>query len=370
VGLRDARERREACRKQVANGIDPSANRKAVNSARADKAENSFEVIAREWLYKFIDPMSASHKKRVYARFENDVFPRIGGRPIAEITPPELLSMLRRVENRDADDTAHRILGSCGQVFRYGISTGRCERDISHDLRGALSPLVEKNFAAATEPAQIAGILRAIDGYKGTFIVQSALRLAPLVFVRPGELRTAKWADIDLNEAEWLLTLSKQRTSKKGASDQPVDEKLFVPLSRQSLEILRELYPLTSKGTYVFPGARTDKRPMSENAVLAAMRRMGIGKDEMCGHGFRATARTIIAQNLHIRQDLIEQELGHQVIDPNGRAYNRTTFLPERRLMLQVWADYLDELKDGGEMRPKKEERVTDIRSIMVGNYD
>jgi integrase len=202
VGLKDARERREACRKQIANGIDPSANRKAVNSARADRAENSFEVIAREWLGKFIDPLSASHRKRVYARFQNDVFPRIGRRPIAEITPPELLSMLRRVEDRDADDTAHRILGSCGQVFRYGISTGRCERDISHDLHGALNPLVENHFAAATEPAQIAEILRVLDGYKGTSIVQSALRLAPLVFVRPGELRTAKWVDVNLDDAE------------------------------------------------------------------------------------------------------------------------------------------------------------------------
>ncbi len=229
---------------------------------------------------------------------------------------------------------------------------------------------MEDHFAVATEPAQIAEVLRAIDGYKGTFIVQSALRLAPLVFVRPGELRRAKWTEFDLDESEWMLKLSKQKTSKRRVSDKPGDDTLIVPLSRQALEILVDLYSLTGKGAFVFPGARTNTRPMSENAVLAALRRLGIPKEDMCGHGFRATARTILSEKLHIKEDLIEHEFGHQVIDTNGRAYNRTSFLPERQLMMRSWADYLDKLKVGDKACLKKARCLSDIRSIMVRNYD
>ena len=367
VSLATAREEREKCRKQLAQGIDPGVARKAQKAARATGAANSFEVISREWLKEYIDPKSASHSKRVYARFENDIFPYLGKRPIAEITPTELLDVIRKIEDRDAKDTAHRTFGSCGQVFRYGVATGRCERDITADLRGALKPVEEQHFAAVTKPEEIGGILRAIDGYKGTFVVRSAFRLAPLVFVRPGELRNAKWQDIDLNEAEWLLELSKVDASKPRRED--VDDYLVVPLSRQAVEILTVLHALTGDDMYVFPGARDRNRPMSENAILTAMRRMGITKDEMCGHGFRATARTILAQQLHIRPDLIEHELGHQVIDPNGRAYNRATFLPERRLMMQVWADYLDKLKSRKVVPALKPKPITDIRAIMVPGY-
>ena len=309
-------------------------------AARAGNAADSFEVVAREWLKTYVDSKAESYRKRVYARFENDIFTQLGKRPIADITPTELLGVIKKIEDRGASDTAHRTLGSCGQVFRYGISTGRCERDVAADLRGALKPVEERNFAAVTAPSEIGGILRAIDGYTGTFVVRSAFRLAPLVFVRPGELRKAKWQDIDLDEATWLLELSKVDDSKGRRDD--VDKYLIVPLSSQSVEILRGLHALTGGDIYVFPGARGRNRPMSENAILTATRRMGISKDEMCGHGFRATARTVLAQELHIRPDLIEHELGHQVIDPNGRAYNRATFLPERQLMMQGWADYLD----------------------------
>lgn len=229
---------------------------------------------------------------------------------------------MRRIEDRDALETAHRALSNCGQVFRYAVATGRVERDPSGDLRGALPPVKGEQFAATTEPKRVADILRAMDGYEGTLTVRSALRLAPLVFVRPGELRKAEWADIDLEAAEWRYTVTKTNMQH------------IVPLSRQAVDILGELQPLTGRGRFVFPGARSDARPMSDNAILAAMRRMGIGKEEMSGHGFRAVARTILDEVLGVRPDYIEHQLAHAVRDPNGRAYNRTAHLPERRKLM------------------------------------
>lgn len=334
VGLKDARERRDAARKLLADGIDPSENRKAQRLARSDRAANSFEVVAREWFAKYSDTWSDMHGDRTLRRLERDIFPWIGGKAIAEIAAPELLAVIRRIEVRGALETAHRALANCGQVFRYGVATGRCDRDHSGDLRGALPPVKGEHFAATTDPKRFGEILRAMDGYEGTFPVRCALRLAPLVFVRPGELRKAEWADIDLDKAEWRYTVTKTKTPH------------IVPLSRQALEILRELRPLTGNGRYVFPGARSNRRPMSDNAVLAAMRRMGIDKDEMSGHGFRAVARTILDEVLGVRPDYIEHQLAHAVRDPNGRAYNRTAHLEARREMMQLWADYLDELKE------------------------
>ncbi len=367
VSLAAARQARDECRRQIHLGIDPGVSRKAKKEARTGRAANSFEVVAREWLKQYIDPKAESHRKRVYARFVNDVFPQIGSRPIEEITAKELLTVIRKIEDRGAGDTAHRTLGSCGQVLRYAISTARCQRDVAADLRGALEPVAENNFAAVTKPEEVAGILRAIDAYRGTFVVRSALRLAPLVFVRPGELRTAKWQDIHLEQQQWCLKLSKRDTSKSRRTD--IDDHLIVPLSRQAMEILWGIHALTGDGVYVFPNARDRERPMSENAILAALRQLGIPGDQMCGHGFRATARTILAQDLKIREDLIEQELGHQVSDPNGRAYNRATFLPERCLMMQHWADYLDELKSGKNVTMIEPKPITDIRAIMVPGY-
>jgi integrase len=338
ITLKKARVNRDKCRETLVNGVDPSENRKAMKSSKTERAANSFEVVAREWLGRFIDPMSESHRKRVYARFENDVFPQIGGRPITEITPKELLETVRRIEKRGAPDSAHRTLGSCGQVFCYGVATGRCERDVSHDLRGALAPVIESHFAAATDPEDLAGILRTIDGYNGTLTVSSALRLAPLVFVRPGELRKAEWKDIDLDAATWSFEASKRRGNTEVKFH-------IVPLARQGLDILRELHSHTGDCRFLFPCARSRMRPMSDNAVLGALRRMGIDKEEMSGHGFRAAARTILDEVLHVRPDYIEHQLAHNVLDPNGRAYNRTKFLPERRQMMQQWADYLDKLK-------------------------
>ncbi len=340
VSLKDARDRRDAARKLLADGIDPSENRKAQKSARSDRAANSFEVVAREWFAKYSATWASSHGDRILRRFERDIFPWIGGRPIAEIAAPELLAVVRRIEGRGALETAHRALGNCGQVFRYAVATGRAERDPSGDLRGALPPVKGEHFAATTDPKRVADILRAMDGYQGTLTVQCALKLAPLVFVRPGELRKAEWADIDLDAAEWRYTVTKTNTPH------------IVPLSTQAVDILRELHPLTGGGRFAFPGARSNGRPMSDNAILAAMRRMGIGKEEMSGDGFRAVARTILDEVLGVRPDYIEHQLAHAVRDPNGRAYNRTAHLPERRKMMQQWSDYLDKLKAGAEVIP------------------
>jgi integrase len=335
VSLKDARDSREECRKMLASGVDPSENRKARKSASSDRASNSFEVVTREWFAKFSSGWAASHSGRILEFFERDVFPWLGDRAISDVTAKDLLGIIRRIEGRGALDTAHRARGRCGQVLRYAVATGRCDRDPSVDLRGALPAAKGGHFAATTEPAKLAGILRAMDGYQGEVTVRCALRLAPLVFVRPGELRAAKWKDIDFDAAEWRYVVTKTKVAH------------IVPLSRQAITILRELKPLTSNGAYVFPGARTRLRPMSDNAILAAMRRMGIGKEEMSGHGFRAVARTILDEVLGFRPDYIEHQLAHAVRDPNGRAYNRTAHLAERKKMMQEWADYLDKLKAG-----------------------
>jgi len=337
VSLKDARGRRDAARKLLADGIDPGANRKAQKLVKKDRAANSFEVVTREWFAEFSPNLAIRHAQRVIRRFERDIFPWIGGRPIVDVTAPELLSVVRRIEGRGALGTAHRALGNCRQVFRYAVATGRCTRDPSGDLRGALPPANSDHFASVTEPVQVAALLRALDGYQGTLVVACALRLAPYVFVRPGELRKAEWTDIDLDAAEWRYTVSKTNTAH------------IVPLATQAVAILREIHALTGTGRYVFPGARSNSRPMSDNAILAAMRRMGVSKDEMSGHGFRAMARTILDEVLGVRPDFIEHQLAHAVKDPNGRAYNRTSHLPERREMMQQWADYLDKLRIGTE---------------------
>ena len=337
VSLKDARERCDEARRLLANKIDPGELRKAEKAARAERNTNSFEAIACEWYTRHQPNWSTGHAKRVINRLEKDVIPRIGSKPIADITAPQLLETLRRIEERGALETAHRLLGFCSQVFRYAIATGRAKYNPSNDLRGALPPVKGKHFASVTEPEQVGKVLRALEGYAGTLPVRCALRLAPLVFVRPGELRHAQWEDIDLENAEWRYLVTKTETQH------------IVPLSKQAVEILQELKPLTGNGRYVFPSARSPKgdRPMSDNAILAAMRCMGISKEEMSGHGFRAMARTILDEVLEFRPDYIEHQLAHRVRDPNGRAYNRTAHLSERCKMMQVWADYLDGLKAG-----------------------
>jgi integrase len=343
VSLSQARERRDAARKQVADGIDPGQARKALKAAKVQD-ENTFEVVAREWFGKFSVNWAPSHAGKIKTRLEKDLFPYIGERPIIDIKAPELLMVLRRIESRGAIDTAHRARTNCGQIFRYAVATGRAERDPAADLRGALPPTKEKHLPAITDPEKAAGLLRAIDGYQGSFVTRCALKLAPLVFVRPGELRQMEWAEIDLEAAEWNIPAKKMK----------MGEPHLVPLSKQAVDILREIQPLTGAGRYVFPSPRTSKRPMSDNCILSALRRMGFEKSEMTGHGFRAMARTILDEVLHIRPDYIEHQLAHAVRDPNGRAYNRTAHLQERRKMMQTWADYLDYLKAGAKVIPLK----------------
>jgi integrase len=343
VSLKAAREKLADFRKLLASGVDPGENRKATKAASADRSANSFEVVAREWYDKHANTWAPNHSKRVKQLFERDLFPQIGSKPIISVTGPELLAVLRKIESREAVDTAHRARGYCGQIFRYAVATGRAERDPSADLRGALAPAVGSHFAAVTEPKRVAELLRIMDGYDGSPVVKAALRLAPLVFVRPGELRTAQWADIDLDAAEWRFITSKTKTPH------------IVPLSSQAIAILKELQPRTGEGRYVFPSARTNARPMSDNAVLAAFRRSGIETDEMSGHGFRAMARTILDEVLGFRADILEHQLAHAVRDPNGRAYNRTAHLTDRKKMMQEWADYLDKLKEDVKVIPFKQ---------------
>ena len=327
VSLKDVRVRRDAARKHLADGIDPGEHRKAVKAEIIERATNSLEAVTREYVRIKGATWVPVYGERMLRRFERDVFPQIGAKPIAEIKPVELLAVLRKIEARGAIETAHRARGDCGQVFRYAIATGRAERDIAADLVGALKPKQTKHFPSVTEPAQVAGLLRALDGYQGSFVVMSAMRLAPLVFVRPGELRHAEWKDIDLDAAEWRHTVTKTKTDH------------LVPLAFQAVAILRELHLMTGTGRFVFPGGRSNGRPMSDNAVLAAMRRSGIPADEMTGHGFRAMARTILDEVLGFPPDFIEHQLAHSVRDPNetfvvalvqGQVTERNSRLTER----------------------------------------
>ncbi len=340
VGLKEARGRRDEARKLLAGDIDPGEHRKAQKAAKLERASNSFETVAREWFAKHSLNWATTHADKIIQRLEKDVFPWLSGKPIAEITAPELLTVLRRIENRGALDTAHRARQNCGQVFRYAVATGRCERDPSGDLRGALAPAKHKHFAAITDPLAVGELLRAIDGFQGTFIVQCALKLAPLFFARPGELRKAEWQQFDLEKGEWRYFVTKTKSEH------------LVPLSSQAVAILQELHPLTSTRKFVFPG-RDPQKPMSEAAVNAALRRMGYDiKTEITGHGFRAMARTILHEELGIKPEVIEHQLAHRVPDALGTAYNRTKFLTERRKMMQQWADYLEKLKAGPEIIP------------------
>ena len=339
VPLALARERRDNARKLLAQDIDPSANKKAAKAASNEKASNSFEVIAREWLATYMADKTESHTGRIARRFELYLFPWIGNKPIADLTAPEILQHIRRIQAQNKLETAHRTLQAAGQVFRYAVQTGRALRDVTADLKGALPSPTVKHMAAFTEPSQVAELLRAIDGFTGTLTVQTALRLAPLVFVRPSELRTAKWTDIDLDAAEWRYRVSKTQTDH------------LVPLSRQAVHLLQEIHPVSGHGEFVFMGGHDPKKPMSDAALNAALKRMGYDtQTQITGHGFRAMARTILHERLNIDPHIIEHQLAHRVPDALGAAYNRTKFIEQRCAMMQQWADYLDELKAGAKI--------------------
>lgn len=337
ITLNQARARLAEARRLLADGTDPGAQRKADKLAAAESAASTFEAVALEWHGKQSEVWTASHAELVLRILNRYLFPSIGARPIAELNAPEVLRALRPIEIRGALETAHRGRTIASQVFRFGIATGRCDRDPASDLRGALAPLKVTHHPTITEPARVGELLRAIDGYSGTLISRCALRLLPLVFTRPGELRAMEWAEINLAGAVWEIPAGKM----KMRADH------IVPLSSQALAILAEIQPLTGGGRYVFPSERSTAQPMSENTINAALRRLGYSKDEIVGHGFRAMARTLLDEVLGFRVELIEHQLAHEVKDPLGRAYNRTKHLDERGRMMQAWADYLDGLKAG-----------------------
>ena len=335
VGLKDARKGRDEARELLSRGVEPNAHRRAIRATAVLGAAETFEALAREWWEsvhtKQVEP---THSSRNLRRLEMHAFPTLGRRPVADIAPRDLLETLRRVAETGKDETAHRLLSLCGKIFRYGVATDRAERDITVDLRDSLPTSSVRHHAAIVSPEEIGALLRAIDGYGGYPVARSALKLAPLVFVRPGELRQAEWKDFDLNMAEWDFAPSK--------GGQP----LVLPLACQAIEILVEMKSLSGRGRYVFPSMRGNSRPMSENTITGALHTLGY-KGLMTGHGFRAMARTVLAERLDFAPEYIEQQLGHAVRDPNGRAYNRTTYLEQQREMIQAWADYLDTLRKG-----------------------
>lgn len=345
VSLAKARKRREIAREQLAEGIDPGVAKREERQAKADAAANTFEAVARVWLTKTAAKRAEVTQLRITTLLEKDVFPFIGSMPITAIKPRDVLDKsVRKIEARGSIDTAHRAKQICGQIFRYAVAIGMAERDITTDLRGALEAIPESHFSAITEPKQAGELLRSIFDYSGHPCTVAALKLSAMVFVRPGELRTAEWTEIDLDAAEWRIPGSKMKMG--------IDH--LVPLSTQAVAVLRSVHPLTGHGNYVFPSLRTGERPMSENTVNAALRGLGYSKEVHTAHGFRALARTIMDEVLGERVDLIEHQLAHAVKDPNGRAYNRTAHLPARREMMQRWSDYLDKLRVGAEVIPFK----------------
>jgi integrase len=341
VSLAAARTARAEARAQLAKGIDPAAAKQDAKRAPATEAEHTFRAVAEEWLLKTADRAPKTTQK-ITGWLNNDLYPAIGGMPVAEIRPRDVLAAVRQVEARGALDSAGRMLQLCGQIFRYAIAATLIEVDVTSGLRGALATPVIEHHAAITDPVRVGGLMRAIEGYEGHHSVVGALRMAPLVFVRPGELRTAEWVEIDLDAAEWRIPAPKMKMKIEH----------IVPLSAQALAILRHLKPLTGAGRFVFPGLRSSSTCISDAAVNAALRALGYSKEVMTGHGFRAMARTIMDEVMGERVDLIEHQLAHVVKDVNGRAYNRTTHLAARREMMQRWADYLDGLKRGADIIP------------------
>jgi integrase len=343
TGLADAREKRAAARRLLAAGVDPGEQRKAMKTAGEERAANSFAVVAAEWLALQKSRMAIATLEKAQWTFDELLNPWIGNRPIAEIEAPELLKLLRRIEDRGAHETAHRTKQRAGQVFRYAIATSRAKHDPTADLRGALAPVVSTSRAAITDPVKVGDLLRAIDTYQGSLVTKCALRLAPLVFVRPGELRKAEWAEIDLDGAQWRIPAARMK----------MREEHVVPLAPQAVAILRELHPLTGRGQYVFPSYRGKARMMSENTVNAALRYMGFDKDTMTGHGFRAMASTRLNE-MGWPPDVIERQLAHAERNKVRAAYNRAQYLDERTRMMHAWAEYLDGLRAGADVVPIK----------------
>ena len=347
VGAKDARKARDAAKLQKSNGVDPVQVRKVEKLKALTPAANTFKATALEWYAMKLDSWSSHYAIREKRNLEKDLFPFLGMRDIAYIQPIELLATVRRVEERGALDVAHRVLTTAGQVWRYAVATGRTPRDITADIRGALKPHHGKHFAAITDPLKLGELIRVIRGYQGGPIVRAALQLAPMLFQRPGELRAAEWAEFDLDAAMWTIPAARMKRSVDGKRNGHPHQ---VPLPTQAVEILRKLHPLTGHGTLLFHGERSHERPISDNTLRAALLTLGYGPDAQSVHGFRATARTLLAEELNIDPLVIEAQLAHAVKDANGRAYNRTQYLKHRTAMMQQWADYLDKLAAGGDV--------------------
>ena len=334
VSLKMARDRRDEAKSLLAQDIDPGEHKKDLKKLSVALTENTFEAVGREWHAKTCGLWEEKRTKAVLSHLEKNLFPFIGKMPIATIKAPDLLAVAKRIEDRGALYYSHAVMQTCGRVFRYAIATGKAEHDITADLRGALKPHKAKHFASITDPRQVGQLLRAIDGYQGDFVTACALKLAPLVFVRPSELRCAVWTEFDLPNAEWRIPADRMK----------MGEQHIVPLSRQALELFEDLHKVTGGGKYLFPSVRTGSRPMSDNTLNAALRRLGYAREEMTGHGFRSMASTLLNE-LGWNRDAIERQLAHGDRDSVRASYNFAEFLPERRKMMQAWADYLDELR-------------------------
>ena len=351
IGAKVARKARDAAKLQKSDGRDPVQVRKVEKLRALTPAGNTFKATALEWYAMKLDSWSSHYAIREKRNLEKDLFPFLGERNIGEIEAIELLATVRRVEERGALDVAHRVLTTAGQVWRYAVATGRAQRDVSADIRGALKPHHGKHFAAITDPIKLGELIRVIRGYQGGPIVRAALQLAPMLFQRPGELRAAAWAEFDLDAALWTIPSVRMKRSVQGKQNGDPHQ---VPLPMQAVEILRKLHPLTGHGALVFHGERSHDRPISDNTLRAALLTLGYGPDTQSVHGFRATARTLLAEELNIDPLVIEAQLAHAVKDANGRAYNRTQYMKHRAGMMQQWADYLDKLARGADVIPFK----------------
>lgn len=339
TGLKLARTKLDEARRLLAEGVDPAEHRKITKAAGTDATADSFEAVALEWLTKNSHVWTEDHGEKIKRRLQRDLFPWLGKIPVGDVTPALLLTTLRRIEARGRIETAHRALQNCSQIFRYAVATGRAASDPSRDLRGALPPVKPKHHASITDVKGVAQLLRDLDGYQGSFVTACALRLAPMLFVRPGELRKAEWSEFDLDAAEWRIPAAKMKARVQH----------IVPLALQAIITLRELQALSGRSKYVFPGLRSVHRPMSENTVNAALRRLGYSSDQMTGHGFRSIASTMLnEQGWH--RDAIERQLAHGERDSVRAAYNYAEHLPERRKMMQAWANYLDSLRGAAQV--------------------
>jgi integrase len=344
INLKTAREKHQEARELLARGVDPSEYKQQAKAEQIAITENTFEAIALEWFSKFSKDWAESYSIKLISRFKNDVFPWLGNRPIATIEPPEILKCLKRVEERGALDSAHRIKRNIGQVFRYAVATGRAQRDQTADLKGSLPPTKKTNLAAIIDPLRVGGLMRDIQAYEGHLTTRTALQFSAYLFQRPNEIRSMEWSEIDINKALWSIPANKMKMRQPH----------LVPLPKQCLELLEEIRPLTGHRRYVFPSMTDSTKPMSNNTIRQALRRMEYSKEDMTAHGFRAMARTILEEVLEVNPVYIEQQLAHAVKDANGTAYNRTKHLAKRIAMMQQWADYLDSLREGAQVIPFK----------------